>query len=41
MLALTGKLRFGGPASVQRLLDLLVERFLTEPVARPRRRSRP
>lgn len=29
MLAVTGKLQVGGPTSVQRLLDLLVERFIS------------
>jgi AcrR family transcriptional regulator len=37
MLAVTGKLQAGGPASVQRLLDLLVGRFVPEPAPRSRR----
>jgi AcrR family transcriptional regulator len=35
MLAVTGKLQVATQASVQRLLDLLLDRFLGAPVARP------
>ena len=40
MLAVTGKLQVGGAASVQRLLDVLLDRFLGAPRAPSKRRRR-